>query len=106
VRIEGRFPKEVEAAAYYVASEALANVAKHSQANLVELAAEQDGGVLTVSVRDDGVGGVDPSRGSGILGLKDRIEALGGSVLISSAAGEGTVLSVSLPCLAGASAFC
>jgi signal transduction histidine kinase len=106
VRIEGRFPKEVEAAAYYVASEALANVAKHSQANLVELAAEQDGGVLTVSVRDDGVGGVDPSRGSGILGLKDRIEALGGSVLISSAAGEGTVLSVSLPCLAGANAFC
>jgi signal transduction histidine kinase len=53
------------AAAYYVASEALANVAKHSQANLVDLAAKQDGGVLAVWVRDDGVGGVDPSRGSG-----------------------------------------
>jgi signal transduction histidine kinase len=89
VTIDGRLPEDVEVAAYYVASEALANVAKHSEASLVELEAGHDDDVHVLRVRDDGVGGVDPSRGSGILGLKDRVEALGGSVSVTNPAGGG-----------------
>jgi signal transduction histidine kinase len=97
VTIDGRLPDEVEVAAYYAVSEALANVAKHSGASFVELVAAHHDGALVLQVRDDGVGGVDPSRGSGILGLKDRVEALGGSISIASPAGRGTALSLLLP---------
>jgi signal transduction histidine kinase len=86
----------VEVAAYYVASEALANVAKHAQANVVELTAAQDDGVLLLEVRDDGVGGAD-GHGSGIVGLEDRVEALGGTISIASPPGGGTRLSMRLP---------
>jgi signal transduction histidine kinase len=99
VTIDGRFSEEVEVAAYYVASEALANVAKHSGASFVELLAGLDDDMLVLRVRDDGVGGVDPSRGSGILGIQDRVEALDGSVSVTSQAGQGTVLSLLLPTL-------
>jgi signal transduction histidine kinase len=97
VRLDERLPTEVEAAAYYIASEALTNVAKHARASTVELSATLDDRVLTLEVRDDGVGGVDAARGSGILGLTDRVEALGGTISITSASGGGTRLSVRLP---------
>ena len=97
VDVDVRLPSPVEAAAYYIASEALTNVAKHAQANLVELSAAQVNGVLTLEVRDDGIGGVEVGRGSGILGLTDRAEALGGTISITSPPGCGTTLSIRLP---------
>jgi signal transduction histidine kinase len=97
VSLDERLPAPVEAAAYYIASEALTNVAKHAHANVVELIAAHDNGALTLEVRDDGIGGVDAGRGSGILGLTDRVEALGGTISISSPPRGGTTLSVRLP---------
>jgi GAF domain-containing protein len=97
VRLDRRLPTPVEAAAYYIASEALTNVATHAHANVVELTAAHDNGVLTLEVRDDGVGGVEASRGSGILGLTDRVEALGGTISIASPPRDGTTLQVRLP---------
>jgi len=97
VRLDERLPAPVEAAAYYVASEALTNVAKHAQANVVELTAAREDGVLTLVVRDDGIGGVDAGRGSGILGLTDRVEALGGTITVASPPRGGTTLSIRLP---------
>jgi GAF domain-containing protein/two-component sensor histidine kinase len=96
-QIDGPLPDEVEVAAYYVAAEALTNVSKHAQANDVELIAALDNGVLTLEVRDDGIGGADPARGSGIVGLTDRVEALGGTISIASPPGGGTTLTVRLP---------
>jgi signal transduction histidine kinase len=97
MRLDERLPAPVEAAAYCIASEALTNVAKHAHANVVHLTAAHDDGVLTVEVRDDGVGGVDAGRGSGILGLTDRAEALGGTISIDSPPRGGTTLTVHLP---------
>jgi signal transduction histidine kinase len=97
VRVDERLPAPVEAAAYYFASEALTNVAKHAHANVVELNAAREDGVLTLQVRDDGIGGVDTGRGSGILGLKDRVEALGGTISIASPSRSGTTLSIRVP---------
>jgi signal transduction histidine kinase len=97
VRIDGRLPAPIEAAAYYIVSEALANVAKHARANVVHVIASHDDAVLTLEVRDDGVGGVDATRGSGILGLTDRVEALGGTITIAGPPGHGTAISVELP---------
>jgi GAF domain-containing protein len=97
VQLDERLPAPVEAAAYYIASEALTNVAKHAHASVVELVASYDDGMLTLEVRDDGIGGVDAGRGSGILGLTDRVEALGGTISISSPARGGTALMVHLP---------
>jgi signal transduction histidine kinase len=97
VRLDERLPMPVEAAAYYIASEALTNVAKHAHAKLAELIAAHDNGVLSLEVREDGVGGVDATRGSGILGLTDRVEALGGTIAVNSRPQSGTTLSVHLP---------
>jgi GAF domain-containing protein len=97
VRLDERLPAPVEAAAYYIASEALTNVAKHAHADVVELIAAHDDRVLTLEVRDDGIGGVDAGRGSGILGLTDRVEALGGTISIASPPRGGTTLTVQLP---------
>jgi signal transduction histidine kinase len=97
VQLDERLPAPVEAAAYYIASEALTNVAKHAHANVVHLIASNDDGVLTLEVGDDGIGGVDAGRGSGILGLTDRAEALGGTISITSAPHVGTTLCVRLP---------
>jgi signal transduction histidine kinase len=97
VKVDKRLPAPVEAAAYYIASEALTNVEKHAQASAVELIAAHDGGALAIEVRDDGIGGVDAGGGSGILGLTDRVEALGGTISIVSPPHGGTTLSVSLP---------
>jgi len=97
VTTDARFPEPVEIAAYYVASEALANAMKHARASLVEISLAARGGSLLLSIRDDGVGGADPARGSGLAGLTDRVEALGGSIQLRSAAGAGTHITVDLP---------
>jgi signal transduction histidine kinase len=88
---------QVEVAAYYVVSEALTNAAKHAQASVVNVEVEAVEGALRLCVRDDGAGGADPVRGSGLVGLKDRVEALGGTITIQSPAGAGTALRVELP---------
>ena len=92
-----RFPEPVEIAAYYVASEALANATKHARASCIEISLATRNGSLLLSVRDDGVGGANPARGSGLAGLADRVEALGGSIHVHSAAGAGTHIAVDLP---------
>jgi signal transduction histidine kinase len=102
VRIDGRLPPPVEVGAYYVVSEMLTNAAKHARATVVVVDAEAAGGTLRLRVRDDGVGGADPVRGSGLVGLKDRIEALGGTFSVHSPAGGGTTVSCELPAMVGA----
>jgi len=102
VRTDGRLPGQVEVTAYYMVSEALTNAAKHAQASVVQVAIEVIDGTLVVEVRDNGVGGADPLRGSGLIGLRDRAEAVGGTIVIQSPTGAGTSLRVELP-FAGAS---
>jgi signal transduction histidine kinase len=97
VRAGTRFPEPVEVAAYYVVSEALTNTTKHARASRTQVAVEERDGHLRVSVHDDGVGGAEPRRGSGLTGLRDRVEALGGSIDVRSGAGEGTLIVVDLP---------
>jgi signal transduction histidine kinase len=97
VSAEGRLPEPVEVAAYYVVSEALTNAAKHAHASVVRVAVEQRNGTLDLSVRDDGTGGADPERGSGLVGLRDRVEAIGGTLVVESPVGVGTSLRVALP---------
>jgi signal transduction histidine kinase len=95
--LEQRMPDNVEVAAYYVVAEALTNVAKHAQASEVDIRATVDGGQLSVSICDDGVGGADPTKGSGLIGLIDRVEALGGRMQVASRPGHGTSMKVQLP---------
>jgi signal transduction histidine kinase len=95
--LDERFDERVEVAAYYVVSEALTNAAKHSRATVVEIHVAASDGLLVLTIRDDGAGGADPSRGSGLLGLIDRVEALGGRVAIESPPGAGTSIHVQLP---------
>jgi signal transduction histidine kinase len=97
VRVDARLSEAIEVGAYYVVSEALTNVAKHAHASKVAVDVEVVDGVLRVSVRDDGVGGADPARGSGLVGLKDRVDALAGRMSIQSGRGAGTELRVELP---------
>jgi len=92
-----RLPEPIEVAAYYVVSEALTNATKHARASVVRVAVEERDDSLRLSIRDDGVGGADPARGSGMIGLRDRAEALGGSIEVSSPPGEGTLILVQLP---------
>ncbi|WP_218010144.1 GAF domain-containing protein [Actinomadura chibensis] len=97
VRIDDRLPEPVEVGAYYVVSETLANAAKYAEASAVEVDAEVSEGVLRLRVRDDGVGGADPDRGSGLVGLRDRTEALGGTFAVHSPAGRGTTVTCEFP---------
>ena len=92
-----RLPEPIEVAAYYVASEALANSAKHAQASHMQVSLATRNGSLVLSIRDDGVGGADAGRGSGLVGLQDRVEALGGTIGIDSPPGGGTSILVTLP---------
>ena len=92
-----RLPEPIEVAAYYVASEALANTAKHAHASHIEMSLERRDTGLLLEIRDNGVGGADPTGGSGLLGLRDRVEALGGSIRIQSQPGNGTSITVELP---------
>jgi signal transduction histidine kinase len=97
IACESRLPEPIEVAVYYVASEALANAAKHAQATRIDVSLlRRDEGVV-VSIRDDGIGEADPSGGSGLVGLTDRVEALGGSLEIRSTPGHGTLIAATLP---------
>jgi signal transduction histidine kinase len=93
-----RFPPAIEAAAYFVCAESLTNVVKHAEASTVHIGITQEDGRLTVVVADDGIGGADPSRSSGLRGLSDRVEALGGSLAVESPPGGGTRVMAELPC--------
>jgi signal transduction histidine kinase len=93
-----RLPEVVEVAAYFVASEALANVAKHAQASAVQITISRGAKGALVEVADDGVGGADDAGGSGLRGLADRVEALGGQLRIRSPLGTGTTISAVIPC--------
>ena len=95
--VGARLPSTIEAAAYYVAAESLTNVAKHANASVVELSAVLDDDRLQVTVRDDGAGGADASRGSGLIGLIDRVEALGGTLVCDSPKGRGTTVRIEIP---------
>jgi signal transduction histidine kinase len=98
VAVSGRLPEQVEGAAYFVASEALANAAKHSHASEVRLAAFDKDGVLVLEVADDGIGGAASGGGTGLRGLADRVEALGGRLTVSSPPGRGTAVQAEIPC--------
>ena len=104
VRTNGRLPEPVEVAAYYVVSEALTNAAKHAHASSVTVQVHAAHDVLRVDVRDDGVGGAQFGRGSGLVGLKDRVEALGGRISLQSEPAAGTSLSIELPLMRDAGA--
>ena len=93
----GRVGPEAEAAAYFLCSEALTNVAKYASASRVAIRIAQTDGGLVVEIVDDGVGGADPARGSGLSGLKDRVEALGGTLRVESRPGSGTRLEAAIP---------
>jgi signal transduction histidine kinase len=97
VRVDGRLLEPIELAAYYAVSEALTNTAKHADASGVDIRMETDSGVLHVCVSDDGRGGARAGAGSGLIGIKDRVEALGGRLSLYSPPGKGTTLQVSLP---------
>jgi signal transduction histidine kinase len=97
--VSERLPPDVEAAAYFVASEALANVAKHARATKAAVRASRDDGVLVIEVSDDGAGGAAPSGGSGLHGLADRVEALGGRLRVESPPGRGTRVVGEIPCV-------
>jgi signal transduction histidine kinase len=97
VQVEGRLPDAVEIAAYYVVAEALTNAARHARATAAHIEVTAEATVLRVSVRDDGRGGADLDFGSGLTGLRDRVEALRGHIALDSPPGEGTVLEVRIP---------
>jgi PAS domain S-box-containing protein len=92
-----QLPEPVKVAAYYIVSEALTNAAKHAHASEVHVAVEARDGVLGLLIRDDGRGGADPTRGSGLIGLTDRVDALGGTIDVASPSGAGTTLLITLP---------
>jgi signal transduction histidine kinase len=96
-RVDGRLPDRFEVAAYYAVSEALTNAAKHSQAPVVRVGAATRESTLYLSIQDEGIGGADLASGSGLVGLRDRVEALGGVLSVRSPHGEGTSLEIELP---------
>ena len=96
-----RLPEHVEVTAYYVIAESLTNATKHAHAAAVTIRAEVAADRLLVTIRDDGIGGADLARGTGLIGLKDRVEALSGVMRVESPPGAGTLLRVELPLTAG-----
>lgn len=99
--VEGRLPDSAEVAAYYVVAESLTNAAKHAQASEVSVKVDTDDTDLRLCIRDDGAGGADSRGGSGLIGLRDRVEALGGRLLVSSPVGHGTSLVATIPLRCG-----
>ena len=97
IRVDGRLPDPIEVAAYYTVAEALTNAAKHARATTAQMLVTESDGVLHVRVRDNGRGGADFSHGSGLVGLKDRAEALGGHLDLRSPPGDGTTLEITVP---------
>jgi signal transduction histidine kinase len=98
VSLVRRLPEQIEVAAYYVVSESLANIGKHARAASASIDVSKQDGVLVVEVADDGIGGADTEKGSGLRGLADRVEALGGTLRVWSPAGGGTRLRAEMPC--------
>jgi signal transduction histidine kinase len=98
IKLTDRLPEPVEIAAYFVASEALANIDKYAQASSVTISVSRGNGLAVIEIADDGVGGADDARGSGLRGLADRVEALGGQLQVVSPIGQGTVLTAEMPC--------
>jgi signal transduction histidine kinase len=101
LRAERGQPEHVAVAAYYVVSEALTNAAKHAHASMVHVELEARDATVRLAIRDDGVGGADPEQGSGLVGLSDRIEALGGTLQVTSPADSGTTLQIEVPLQGG-----
>ncbi len=97
LRAKGRLPERVEVAAYYIVSEALTNAAKHADASFVHVDIRVDAGGLQLSIRDDGCGGAEYAHGSGLIGLRDRVDALGGQIELTSVTGSGTSLTATIP---------
>ncbi len=97
LRTDLRLPEPIEVAAYFAASESMANAVKHAHASRIGVALTTAGDKLVLSIRDDGIGGADPARGSGLVGLADRVEALGGSIEVRSPLGRGTHVVAELP---------
>ena len=97
VGVERRLPESIELAAYYVVSEALTNTAKHAHATVADVRLTAGDGELRVWVRDDGRGGADLAGGTGLVGVQDRVEALGGSISVQSPPGAGTTLEIAFP---------
>jgi signal transduction histidine kinase len=98
VEIDGRVHERLEVAAYYVVSESLANIGKHAHATSATVDVARANGQLLVEVVDDGVGGADTERGSGLRGLADRVEALGGRLRVWTPRGGGTRVKAEIPC--------
>jgi signal transduction histidine kinase len=98
VHLAQRPARTVEAVAYFVVSEALTNVVKHARASQVQVQLTHEGALLRVRVVDDGIGGADPARGTGLTGLRQRVASVDGQLTIESPVGGPTVLEVSLPC--------
>jgi signal transduction histidine kinase len=96
--IEGRLPEQVEVAAYYVVCESLANTGKHAGAAMATVDVVHRGGQVVVEVVDDGIGGADTERGTGLRGLADRVEALGGRLRVWTPRGGGTRVRAEIPC--------
>jgi signal transduction histidine kinase len=94
VRVEDKLSDGVDVAAYYAVSELVTNTAKHAHASTINVAVTSAAGVVHIVARDDGIGGADPARGSGLVGLRDRVEALGGTISVWSPKGEGTAIEV------------
>jgi signal transduction histidine kinase len=97
LELERRISESAEVAAYYVVAEAMTNTTRHARASGMDIDVRVDGGKLVLSIRDDGVGGADTSNGSGLIGLIDRVEALGGNLRIASPSGGGTALHITIP---------
>jgi PAS domain S-box-containing protein len=97
MQTDARWPENVEVTAYYVASEALTNATKHAHASEVRITVDVDDPGIVITISDDGAGGAQPSRGSGLTGLQDRVAALGGSLAVQSEPGAGTVLTAQIP---------
>jgi signal transduction histidine kinase len=95
--VHRRLPEQVEVATYYIVSEAITNASKHARASVLRVDAGTENGAVRLSIADDGVGGANPAAGSGLVGLRDRVEALGGELHLSSAPGHGTVLAATIP---------
>jgi signal transduction histidine kinase len=100
VDVPSRLPDQVEVAAYYVVAEALTNTARHARAAEVKVSVKATDGHLDLTIQDDGSGGADPANGSGLIGLVDRVEAVGGHLKVNSPAGVGTSLEAIIPCAA------
>jgi signal transduction histidine kinase len=95
---ENGLPQEIASAAYFLACEALTNAVKHALPSRVTIRAEQTNGSLVISVEDDGIGGADAAKGSGLRGLADRVESYGGRLQVESRSGQGTRIVGELPC--------